>query len=154
LVWKHTTSGIYRLGGDNETEEWVDVEEIVDQEDYDTAELDPVFNPYVERIRSHSPDDVRKLKMMYKVNILFTSWSTKLFRLVPLSSWTVKYLNIDTDALYYLLGEKTSLNIEHAAFGCRQQQYWQYTLRSPMGCFQNKLTKATKCSNFCLIGIE
>jgi hypothetical protein len=45
---------IIELRDDNETEDLVDVEEIIGQGDDDTAELGPVFEPDVERIRSHT----------------------------------------------------------------------------------------------------
>jgi hypothetical protein len=83
LIWKHAVNCIVKLKDDNETEDSVDVEEIIGQGDDDTAELGPVFKPDVERIRSHTPDDATKLKMMYEGNVLFTSWSTKRFSLMP-----------------------------------------------------------------------
>lgn len=125
LIWEHAMNGILETGDDAETEEWAQVEEIVGQEHNDVEELDPVFYPYVERIRSHAVNNQTKMILMYEFNALFTSWSAKVYSLVPLCSWTAKYIILDTDALYYMLGGHNNVKFDRQEFAHRQQEYWQ-----------------------------
>jgi hypothetical protein len=147
LIWQHATNGNDQTARQEADTEWAQIEEIEGEVD-DVEELDPVYQRYADRIRTHTVDDQMKIKLMYELNLMFTLWSTKVYSLVPLCLWEAKYITIDTDGLYYLLGGKPSLRLERGEFGQRQQEFWRQHFNLPARLFTEDIEQGHQLFDF------
>ena len=123
-----------------------------DDEDLDQHQehpaADPAFTRYVERIRSHKTTLGGRLRFMYHINDLFTRWECKLFSLAPLYSWEAKYITIDTNSLYYLLGGHAVLGVDIHTFGMNHQMHWQSHFQLSDALFPQEIESGRKIFRF------
>jgi hypothetical protein len=147
LVWEYATEDEDDDQGDDALDMILDDDEdLVQHQEHPAA--DPTFTRYVERIRAHKTTMGDRLRFMYHINDLFTRWECKLFSLVPLYSWEAKYITIDTDSLYYLLGGRTVLGVDIHTFGMNQQMHWQSHFQLPDALFTQEIESGRKIFRF------
>jgi transposase len=71
------------------------------------------------------------MKAICVYNNLFTAWGTKLYAMVPMYDWNAKYVTIDTDGLYALLGRRSGTGLTLPEFVERRQEFWQLHFNFP-----------------------
>jgi hypothetical protein len=87
---------------------------------------------------------------MYFYNNLFTAWGVRLYPLVPMYSWNAKYITIDTNAFYDLLGRRPGTGLTLSEFVERRQEFWQQHFNLSDKLFR-EITPDAKRFNFTII---
>ncbi|KAG2182312.1 hypothetical protein INT43_007239 [Umbelopsis isabellina] len=75
---------------------------------------------------------------------MLTRWECNLLTLVLLYSWEAKYVPIDTNSLYYLLGSKLGLDADIHTYAMNQQMHWQSHFQLPDALFTQEIASGRK----------